>query len=84
MNAETPISQMYVVEYSLCQQHFHIHQVEDMLEVNLRSIVNRVSPGYIPIAIVNTHTEANDYIDHFLDALPVGHAIRKKIGLDAE
>jgi len=72
------IAKLYVVEYSASQGCFHIHQVEDMLETNLRTFVRSTQPGYIPIAIVETHEQAGEIIETILKKLPETHPAKSK------
>lgn len=52
------LDRKYVVEYSVKGGSTHIHTVEEMLETNLRNVMEGMSNDYIPVAIVDSPEEA--------------------------
>lgn len=54
-----------VLEYSLQQKAFHRSNIEDMLTNNMANIYHNRTPGYVPIAILNTDKECDEFMEAF-------------------
>lgn len=54
---------LIVVEYSVSQKCFHIHDVESMIIKNLKTIMQKMEGDYLPIAIFETEQGANAFIE---------------------
>jgi hypothetical protein len=48
----------YVVEYSVRGRNTHIHTVKEMLEANLRAVMEGRSNDYIPVALADSPEDA--------------------------
>ena len=54
-----PLMNLFVVEYSLSQGAFHISTIEEMLQNNVRMILQRqTSNDYLVVGVAATHEEA--------------------------
>lgn len=53
----------YVVEYSVKQKHFHIDTLETAIKNNQIAVSNKLETDYLIIGVVNTHAEADLFID---------------------
>ncbi len=59
------ISKMWVVEYSVNQQCFHIEHLEDYVANNICNIIENTSTDYQLVAICENHEEARNFIELF-------------------
>jgi len=52
--------ELWAVEYSSRQRAFHVHQVNEMLEVNTAHITAGLgsAPDYVPVGFAYSHDEA--------------------------
>jgi len=53
----------WVVEYSVKGKAVHIHTVGEMLEANLRNVMEGMSNDYIPVLIADSPEAANQQAD---------------------
>ena len=59
------ISKLWVVEYSVKQQYFHIEELEDYATNNIYNIVRNISTDYQLLELCKTHDEARAFIERF-------------------
>jgi hypothetical protein len=59
----------YVVEYSVKGGTTHIHTVKQMLDANLRAVMEGRSNDYIPVTIVDSPEDANDQASYLEEQL---------------
>lgn len=55
------IVNLFVVEYSLEQQAYHISTLKQMLLNNLESVATRTSGSYFPLFITRSRDEAKEF-----------------------
>ena len=56
---------MFVVEYSLKQQGYHVSTVKEMIQNNLKLLRRRESTGYVPVALTEKRDEAIELANKF-------------------
>lgn len=54
---------LFVVEYSVEQDAFHIMTVGEMLKANVGKVARRVSTDYIPLDFTRTYDEASASVE---------------------
>jgi hypothetical protein len=52
------IENIFVVEYSVEQNSFHVCTVGEMIEANRRKLAQLISTDYIPVALATSYDEA--------------------------
>ena len=57
------ILKLIVAEYSVKQNAFHVHNVEEMVKSNFVTAVQKRGSDYIPIGIFETEEQAHDFIE---------------------
>lgn len=63
------ISELIVVEFSLSQNAFHRHTVEDMVSMNTDSIIiKKKTNDYLPVGIFETEQQASNFIKDNYDS----------------
>lgn len=62
-------NKLYVVEYSVSQECFHVHQMEDMLQKNMKSMMDKRAGDYLPIAVFNTEQDAGTFVELIRDTV---------------
>lgn len=76
------LEEIYIVEYSMNQECFHVHSAEDMIQKNMKTIMNRVPIDYIPIGVFLTKEHANEFVNLMRDMIkfaPIDTLIRKSL-----
>lgn len=58
------LTEIYVVEYSIQQNSFHVRTVGEMLKINHHNLLKRISADFVPIIFTETRKQA----DHFVKA----------------
>lgn len=56
------MNELIFVEFSLSQKAFHKHNIVDMIQRNLESIVFRKQSDYIPVGYFTSDKYADDFI----------------------
>lgn len=60
------INKLFVVEYSVQQDYFHVETVGEMLESNQQSaFLNKRQTYYIPVAIFEKRYQADEFIEKY-------------------
>ena len=52
------IENIFVIEYSVEQNSFHVSTVGEMIEANRRKLAQLISTDYIPVALAASYDEA--------------------------
>lgn len=58
---------LIIVEFSVSQQAFHRHTMQDMLFTNIKNIFQNKSIDYVPVASFETMDEADEFIETVRD-----------------
>lgn len=57
---------LYVVEYSVKQNYFHVETVGEMLESNQQSaFLNKRQTYYVPIAVFEKRCQADEFVEKY-------------------
>lgn len=62
---EKEIKEFYTLEYSVIQKCFHISQIKDVLETNLRTSKENMINDYRIIEIAKTYEEIKNYYEKY-------------------
>lgn len=58
---------LIIVEFSVKQNAFHKHTLQDMIFTNIKSIFQGFGLDYLPIGVFETNDEADDFIKTVYD-----------------
>ena len=53
---------IYTVEYSPIQGHYHIETLDRTIKNNLETVDKEITPGYVIIGIFSNYEAASDFI----------------------
>ena len=79
------MQEIYIGEYSLKQNCYHIDTLEAIINANVSQIKRKLDTGYLPICYGNSFAEVSDKLTEFKKTMPTVDFVKQyKEGYSSE